>query len=52
MREGTESAKAARHTDDPEVRYGGQIMRLIEGLVVDRELTYSDVFLVPSFSDI
>ena len=27
-------------------------MRFIEGLVVDRELTYSDVFLVPSFSDV
>ena len=27
-------------------------MRLIEGLIADRELTYSDVFLVPSFSDV
>ena len=27
-------------------------MRLVEGLLADRELTYSDVFLVPSYSDI
>ena len=27
-------------------------MKVIEGLVVDRELTYSEVFLVPSYSDI